>query len=171
VSCPPSFLSCCPPFSYDHTLSTPSSPPHRFSPISLFPNVSHHLCLSLSLSHHSSPPIVAGVKMSPLAPPQYPRIPTSCGLSISFSLKFPCSPRPSWAGGPVLRVLDSGGYIEQRTKGVGGGEMLGEDFPSTAAAAAVKHRQTLNSRIAVKTARHLLLPTGFTAQHNCIIIT
>jgi hypothetical protein len=52
---------------------------------------------------------------------------------------------------PYSVYWDSGGYIGLRTKG-GGGSARREDFPTTAAA--VKHRQTLNSRIAIKTARH-----------------
>lgn len=87
-----SFLWRCPPFSLVRTLPPPlSSPSITVSPVSLsLPFVS---IISVTVALRCSPPIVAGVKISPLGPTSLPLSSTNCGLSLFLSLKLPCSPQ------------------------------------------------------------------------------
>lgn len=75
----------------------PLSPPFcsqsiTVSPVSL--SLPFSSIISVTVALRCSPPIVAGVKISPLSPSPLPLSSTNCGLSL-LSLKLPCSPQPA----------------------------------------------------------------------------
>lgn len=112
----PSFLSRSLPFSLVQMLSPLYRPSITVRPVSL--SLPFSSIISITVALRCSPPIVAGVKISPQGPSTLPRVPTNSGLSLVLSLKLLCSP-PARNGfvDPYSVYWDSGGYIGLRTKG------------------------------------------------------
>lgn len=88
----PSFLSRSPPLlTCSNSLSPLYSPSITVSPVSL--SLPFSSIISVTVALRCSPPIVAGVKISPLSPSALPLSSSNCGLSLFLSLKLPCSPQ------------------------------------------------------------------------------